>query len=154
MSSRMLLLVLPSLLLVQGDGEGRSPAGTPAIVFDSIGGSGGGLVVNATDGWEFSVEKPLAITSLGVWDYKLDGFATEIPVGIWNSEGKLLVRQVVPEGKAATEIDGFRYVEIDPIVLQPSSGYVIGAAYTPRTKENIGGGNSNGNDLRHQKLSF
>lgn len=144
MSSRIILLLLPSLLLVQGDEERKSPAGTPAIVFDSIGGSGGGLVVNATDGWEFSVEKPLAITSLGVWDYKLDGFVTEIPVGIWNPEGKLLVSQTVPEGKAATEIDGFRYVEIDPIVLQPGSGYVIGAAYTPQTKENIGGGNSNG----------
>jgi hypothetical protein len=144
MSGRMLLLLLPSLLLVQGDGESRSPAGTPAIVFDSIGGSGGGLVVNATDGWEFSVEKPVTITSLGVWDHNLDGFATEIPVGLWNSEGKLLATQTVPEGKAATEVDGFRYVDIVPIVLQPGSGYVIGAAYTPRTKENIAGGNSNG----------
>jgi hypothetical protein len=144
MSSRIILLLLPSLLLVQGDGESNSPTGTPAIVFDSIGGSGGGLVVNATDGWEFSVEKTLAITSLGVWDYKLDGFATEIPVGIWNAEGKLLVSQTVPKGKAAAEIDGFRYVDIAPTVLQPGSGYVIGAAYTPQTKENIGGGNSNG----------
>ena len=144
MSSRIILVLLPSLLLVQGDGESKSPKGTPAIVFDSIGGSGGGLVVNATDGWEFSVEKPLAIISLGVWDHKLDGFATEIPVGIWNAEGQLLVSRTVPKGKAATEVDGFRYVDIAPIVLQPGTGYVIGAAYTPQTKENIGGGNSNG----------
>ena len=142
MTSRFLVLMLPGLLFLPGDVETTAPDGTPAIVFDSIGGSGGGLTVNATDGWEFSVEKPLTVTALGTWDYKLDGFATDIPVGLWNSQGMLLATARVPAGKAATEVDGFRYVGIGPVQLQPGHGYVIGAAYTPQTKENVAGGNS------------
>ncbi|MDA0284097.1 MAG: hypothetical protein O3B86_12170, partial [Planctomycetota bacterium] len=64
-----------------GGGGGRFGGGSPAISIDILGGSGGGLTVNATDGWEFSVEVPLTVTALGVWDHKLDGLGTDIPVG-------------------------------------------------------------------------
>ncbi|MDA1161931.1 MAG: DUF1566 domain-containing protein [Planctomycetota bacterium] len=123
-----------------GGGGGRFGGGSPAISIDILGGSGGGLTVNATDGWEFSVEVPLTVTALGVWDHKLDGLGTDIPVGLWDDKGQLLGTATVPAGTVVKETDGFRYVPIQPIQLQAKRSYVIGAAYTPETKENVIGG--------------
>jgi hypothetical protein len=41
MASRFLVLLLPAVLLIPGDEKTAAPVGTPAIVFDSIGGAGG-----------------------------------------------------------------------------------------------------------------
>ena len=144
MASRMFLFLVPALALLPGDAGTARPVGTPAIVFDRIGGAGGGLSVNVTDGWEFSAEKPLTVTSLGVWDHKNDGLGTEIPVGLWDANGNLLAQATVPAGKAADEIDSFRYVSIEPVSLSGGQNYVIGAAYRPETKEYISGGATSG----------
>ena len=95
-----------------------------------------------TDGWEFSVESPVTITSLGVWDQKNDGLATEIPVGLWDATGEMLATATVPAGKTAAAQDGFRYVSIEAVMLKAGQNYVIGAGYTPETKEYIGGGST------------
>lgn len=142
MAGRMMLFLVPSLLLIGGGKPVPVATGTPAIVFDHVGGAGGGLKVNVTDGWEFSTEKPLTVTSLGVWDYKNDGLGTEVPVGLWDADGNLLAQATVPAGTDAGEIDSFRYVSIKPVTLVKGRTYVIGATYTPETKEYIVGGNS------------
>lgn len=137
------LLLFAALLCAGVDASKRTrPVGHPAIAFDFMAGSGGGLVINATDGWEFSVESPVTVSSLGVWDHKGDGLGTAIPVGMWDSDGELLASVTIPAGTKAREVDGFRYVAIRTVRLEAGQNYIIGAAYTPETKENIGGGNT------------
>ncbi|MBC8354395.1 MAG: DUF1566 domain-containing protein [Planctomycetes bacterium] len=146
MPSRMVSGLLLALAFVsasgsQPDEQTQSPS-VPAIAMEFMGGSGGGLQVNATDGWEFAVKTLVTVTSLGVWDYEADGLNSEIPVGLWDADGELLAKATVPAGTAAPSTDGFRYVAIAPITLRAGENYIIGAAYTPETKENIGGGNT------------
>lgn len=135
---------MPVLALLPGDAATTRPSGTPAIVFDRMGGASGGFSVNVTDGWEFSAEKPLTVTSLGVWDHKNDGLGTEIPVGLWDAKGNLLAQATIPAGKVADEVDSFRYVSIEPVSLSGGQNYVIGAAYRPESKEYVSGSTTSG----------
>lgn len=144
MPLRTVSTLLIALAFVPSDGSApgkQTPlSGVPAISVEFMGGSGGGLTVNATDGWEFAVKSPVTITSLGVWDHRDDGLNTAIPVGLWDADGELLARATIPAGTEAPGSNGFRYVEVAPIRLRAGENYIIGAAYTPATKENIGGG--------------
>lgn len=143
MLTRMGCLLSLALAAVFGAALCAQQNDVPAVTIDRTVTSGGGLVVNATDGWEFSVVSPVTVTSLGVWDHKNDGLNTEIPVGIWDDDARLLVSAAVPAGTRATALDGFRYVRVKPLRLLPGRNYVIGAAYTPRTRENISSGSAN-----------
>jgi hypothetical protein len=80
------------------------------------------ILENFAIGLDFSVVgAPLQIVSLGFYDETDstgEGLLFDHPISIYDLDGNLIVRATVPKGTATTLIDGFRYVDIDPIVLQ------------------------------------
>ncbi len=85
-------------------------------------------------GWEFFLSagvilNPVAITQLGVFDSGGDGLANPHQVGFWRADGTLLASATVPAGTEASLVDGYRYVPIAPVVVNPiGAGYLIVAA--------------------------
>ena len=84
-----------------------------------------------TYGYEFTTAGPIAIKSLGVFDYLSDGLNTAHDVGIWDSSGTLKAFVNVPTGTTASLINGFRYQNLNSIVNLQAGTYRIGALYTP-----------------------
>ena len=83
-----------------------------------------------TLGFEFTVNAPIDVTSLGVYDSLGDGIANRANVAIWDNSGTMLASTVVGAGTAGT-LDGlFRYEAISPLALLPGNHYVIGAFLT------------------------
>jgi len=88
--------------------------------------------VNATAGsdqlygWVFTVNAPITVTALGVYDYTGTGLSISHDVGIFDqSDQSLLGSTTVPAGTAGTLIDGFRYESITPFSLTQGDTYVI-----------------------------
>ena len=72
---------------------------------------------------------------LGVFDSGGDGFANNHEVGLWipnndNLTGTFLLSATVPAGTVAPLIDGFRWVEIPPVLVSLGIRYSIGAYYS------------------------
>lgn len=142
MASRFLILMMPALLLLPGALESTTLEGTPAITLEKDGATSGSLKVNVTDGWEFHLEKPVTVTSLGVFDCRRDGLKAAVPVGLWDDDGELLARTVIPAGTESAERDGFRYEPIASVRLEAGRRYVIAAGYRPETGECVVGGDT------------
>ncbi|MBZ5602894.1 MAG: DUF4082 domain-containing protein [Acidobacteriia bacterium] len=87
-------------------------------------------------GWEFTVNDPITVTQLGLFDVGGDGFADSHPVGLWTDTGSLLASTTIPAGTAANLVDGFRYESIASTMLDPGT-YVIGAFYPRRSNDEI-----------------
>jgi hypothetical protein len=126
-------LLINLLLLTQTWG------GTSALSFNTsqVGVRGAGLGVF---GWDFTVNSPLRVTALGLYDgmsafdgsFPGDGLAESHAIGIWRSFSTpaFMVSVTIPSG-ASTELEaGFRYIPIAPIDLIPGEQYVIGAWYS------------------------
>ena len=79
-------------------------------------------------GFSFIVnDEPIPINALGVWEDS-DGLNNDIEVGIWlDFEDDPIATAIVPAGDGGILEDGFRYVPIDAIVLDPHEEYVVGA---------------------------
>ena len=107
-----------------------------AITIEKIRSSGGGYAWNMSVGWEFETTDRVKVTALGIWDSDGKGLDVAVPVGIWNSAGKLLASTHLPSGTDARLIDQFRYASIDPIELPSGQRFVIAVLYTPQVKEN------------------
>lgn len=107
----------------------------PAVTFVYSDASISGTANDSTRGWQFSVTAPegILVTRLGVYDFLGDGLAYAHPVGIWNSNGILLVSGIVPAGTTPLldENGLFRLVDVPPVQLPLDAGYVIGALYSP-----------------------
>ncbi|HWN94254.1 MAG TPA: PEP-CTERM sorting domain-containing protein, partial [Methylomirabilota bacterium] len=99
---------------------------------------GGGPVVN---GWQFSLQSDIQLTRLGLYDnpaitdggFLGDGLLEPHPIGVWDISNPyysfLVVTAVISFGTSAAYDGGFRYVDIDPVLLSASGRYVIGALY-------------------------
>ena len=114
-------------------------ADTPAFDQYAIGVRGtSALNFNGTRGWEFGHglgTSNLLITRLGVFDGGGDGLAISHEVGVWlrnpgGNTGTLLMSATVPAGTVAPLIDGFRWVEIAPLLISFNTVYSIGAYYS------------------------
>lgn len=83
---------------------------------------------STTHGWEFTLEGPIEITHLGLYDRFQDGFALDHPIGLWDEDDTLLASVTISAGAGDTLIDDFRYVEIagGPVTLTPGEMYTIG----------------------------
>ena len=85
------------------------------------------LNTGRTAGWRFTVDAPLLVTHLGLYDWHADGFQSSYPIGIWNQDGTLLNSAIMPGGIDAPILNGFRYVDADPeLILLPGETYTIG----------------------------
>lgn len=78
-----------------------------------------------TTGWSFTLSGFIDVTSLGYYDVDQDGLDNAHDVGIFDSDGTLLVSATVPSAAGGTLNAGFRMVSITPFALGPGS-YVIG----------------------------
>jgi hypothetical protein len=91
--------------------------------------TGGILATSGGDqlyGWIFTVNAPITVTSLGVFDNGSDGLSVSHSVGIFNETTEaLLDSTTVPAGTGGTLIDGFRYESVSPISLTQGDTYVI-----------------------------
>jgi len=66
------------------------------------------------------------VTSLGFYDGGGDGLTDRHEVGLWDGGGTLLTSAIVPSGTSATLDQGFRWVDISPLLLSAGS-YTIGS---------------------------
>jgi hypothetical protein len=104
-------------------------ADTSAVTLTSFQGSAN-FDVNV--GWTFRVDQALKVTGLGYYDVGSDGLASDHTVGVFSlDDGSLLSWNVVSGGTVGILQDGFRYVNVSPLTLNPGL-YVI-MANNPQT---------------------
>jgi hypothetical protein len=97
---------------------------------------------DASLGWQFTVNSPIVVTQLGVWDGLRrygsggtqpttagGGLGEDHTVTIWDGQGNPLAQATVPAGTSSELVGVFRYVALpSPIMLEPGI-YAIGAYY-------------------------
>lgn len=97
-----------------------------------------GTVDEITATWElgcsFTVNDPILLTHLGTYDVNGDGLAVETPVTIWRvSDQSAVATCNIPAGETAYMINNFRYMKIEPILLEPGqyrmSSYFVSDGY-------------------------
>ena len=109
----------------------------PALVDAVYNGLGGGAPFygSVTVGWQFVPQHDMLVTDLGFFDIGSVGLNTFHEVGIWDGDQRLLVSATVPAGTAAPLLGEFRYVAIEPLLLQAGNAYVIGATANVPTSQ-------------------
>ncbi len=89
-----------------------------------------------THGWQFTVNVPIEVTHLGLYDKALNGFAAAHPIGLWaDAEGRLLAQVTVGPGADDLLFENFRFAPIADInglgsgaglILEPGHTYTLG----------------------------
>jgi hypothetical protein len=110
----------------------RPSAATPALDFvDGLDSFVGRLGV--TLGWEFTVNSPVTVDALGLFDVGGDGLSQSHQVALWTAGGSLLGFTVITDGNSTpvastSSLGNWRFTSIAPLVLTAGE-YVIGAVY-------------------------
>lgn len=104
---------------------GRCSAAVPAVSFLRLPGSSCGA--GNVEGWEFQTTESITVSALGMWDYELDGFHIDIPIGLYDASCTALASVTIPAGTGAVLIDGHRYVGIAPIILPAGQTFRLAA---------------------------
>jgi uncharacterized protein DUF4082/PEP-CTERM motif-containing protein len=127
-SGAMVLGLAVTALLLGAAGR----AGADTIAFNFTGGGGHAFGdPSFTAGYTFTVNSPIDVTQLGVWDPVAGTPLTRNhPVGIWNQAGALLSSATVLPTSPKTA--GFQFVPVTPFELDPGQTYTIGAFYPDR----------------------
>lgn len=81
-----------------------------------------------TLGWEFTLSTSIQINDLAFYDDGQNGLADSHSMGIWDSNGNLLVSGSVQAGTLSPLIDKWREVAVTPTILGPGN-YFIGALF-------------------------
>jgi Domain of unknown function (DUF4082) len=129
---------------------GASAAQADPIAFTFTGGGGHSFTPPSfTVGYTFTVNSPILITELGVWDSSpgtpLD---RDHPVGVWDAGGTLLASNTVLTNSPLT--NDFRFAPLStPPLVTPGQTYTIGAFYP-----NTGADNQTDQDLRDRATGF
>lgn len=88
-------------------------------------------------GWSFTPNQSISVTSLGITDRSKNGLDAPHQVGLWNSDGTILLSSTTI--KAGTSSIGwfssdlrylFRFETITPIILSKGKTYIIAARYS------------------------
>jgi hypothetical protein len=125
----------------------RGPvAAVPDLVLDFTGGQESGIFGSdpfATVGWRFTVTSPITVAGLGLFDVGANGLANSHEIGLWNSNGSLLLASAtIPAGNStsftSTSTKGnWRFTPITtPLVLLPGD-YVVGGSYALNDADHI-----------------
>jgi hypothetical protein len=96
------------------------------IAMTTSGGSSAGLADGITFGWSFAVNGPISVTSLGYYDENQDGLDTDHEVGIFDSNGVLLISTTVSSGTGGTLSNGFKMASITPLSLAAGTYTIAG----------------------------
>jgi hypothetical protein len=99
-----------------------------AYTFEMNGGSWE-ATATATIGQRVTVERPIIVTALGIVDSGTPGLASQHDVGLWSDSGTLFASGTVAAGVQARSADGFRYIDIAPILLRAGMTYRVGAVF-------------------------
>lgn len=95
-----------------------------------------------TLGWKFSLNSPILVSGLGVFDSGQDGLKDSHEVGIFNAAGVLLASATVASGQANPLEAQFRYAPAS-VLLTPGQSYLIGAVWGPSSDELLMGSATN-----------
>jgi hypothetical protein len=80
-----------------------------------------------TLGFVFTTNANVEVTSLGYYDEGQDGFITNHEIGIFNSNGQLLISTILSAG-SASHLDGlYRYRAVTPITLSANETFTVAA---------------------------
>ena len=78
-------------------------------------------------GWQFTVNEPIIVTHLGLFDEWPDGFKIDHPIGLWRlSDEVLLASGTMSAGTGDPLLDEFRYIDVPDVALDVDVDYVIG----------------------------
>jgi len=137
---RLILLIVSGLLLFAPLRAQFVAVGINDGAWNSNGGS-------SVYGWSFTTQTTIEVTSIGLYDVLSpingrasgDGLIGSHPVGIWElaNHTSPLVTTVIPSGFGTELLDGFRYVDIKPVVLAAGHQYAIAALY--HSEDNVVG---------------
>lgn len=87
-------------------------------------------VNDGVTGWQFVAAQTFTISALGYYDHLTNGFVDAHDVGLWHLNGTastLIAGARLDPGSTATLVGGFRYVDIEPLVITAGGTYVLGA---------------------------
>lgn len=97
-----------------------------AVSLDGTGG-GGTPIGLSIHGWAFTVNDPITVTHLGLYDRDEDGFADDHPIGLWRrSDAALLASGTMSAGAGDPLILNFRYIDTPDVALTVGEAYVLG----------------------------
>jgi hypothetical protein len=100
--------------------------GDSAIVADTNAPAMFLLGTGRSAGWQFSVNAPLQLTGLGLYDWNADGFQIAYPLGLWDDKGNLIADVELPFGANDPDPDGFVYLPAEGApILTPGTTYTI-----------------------------
>lgn len=89
--------------------------------------SGGTPAGGSNHGWQFTVNTPITVTHIGLFDDHGDGFDISHPIGLWClSNDELLASATISQGTVDPLLDYFRYVDIPSVALSVDTDYVLG----------------------------
>ncbi len=78
---------------------------------------------NSEVGWVFTISTDITVTHLGVWDADGDGLEqASTTVRIWTAQDNVLAQAEITAANPGTLINGFRYIDIDDVVLSANEG--------------------------------
>ena len=116
-----------ALLMALVVAAARPAAAEPALEFTGFTPIG---VAGRTVGYTFTVDEPMLVRRLGLWDRNHDGVEEDRPVGLWDSAGNLLASVTLLQGTEARLVGDFRYEDVDSTVwLESGETYTVGALY-------------------------
>ena len=76
-------------------------------------------------GFVFTTNQEVSVTALGYYDENQDGFLTNHEVGIFDSNGTLLISTVLDAGSGTSLVGHYRYKTVTPITLAANSSFVV-----------------------------
>jgi hypothetical protein len=93
-------------------------------------------------GWQFSVNSPITVDGLGIFDFDPAGLVESHQVGLWDDLGTLLAQTTVTTGStmisSVSNVGDWLFQSIAPIVLVPGN-YVTGAFYSGSASDSVMG---------------
>lgn len=120
---------------------------TPVLGLDVT--NGGATYIRGTFanfGWTFSTSEARQVTALGLFDVNANGLVDSHQVGIWDSNGTLLVTTSVdtndPLTSSASTLGDWRFRNVAPVLLA-AGDYTIGAYYPTDQEAFLGSDGAN-----------
>jgi len=116
---------------------GFAPRSHAALVLDLTGGGtpescGTCGASGTTFGWSFTVNSPIEVDGIGVWDYFGSPFPASTDAGLWTAAGALLESETITSASTpvtSAETDGqWLFESFAPITLAPGD-YLIGNVF-------------------------
>lgn len=89
--------------------------------------AGGEPTFRGTIGFGLTLAQPRRLDQLGFWDELEDGLLSAHTVSLFDGSGGMVASAVVPQGSAAPLLNGFRWVSVPALLLEPGA-YVLAAS--------------------------